>query len=122
MNGIIISIHPKYVEQILSEEKKYEYRTRICSKNINKIYIYETSPKMMIVAEVEIVQVLKDTPKNIWNKTHKAGGINLEDFNKYFKNKEYAYAYELGEITKYDKPKSLSDFGIKSPPQSFVYV
>ena len=44
MRSIVLSIHPKYVEQILLGTKKYEYRTRICSKSVNKIYIYETSP------------------------------------------------------------------------------
>lgn len=33
-----------------------------------------------------------------------------------------AHAYKLGKIKVYDKPKMLMDYGIKTAPQSFVYV
>lgn len=42
MNRIIVSINPRYVNNIINGSKRYEYRTRIASKDVNKLLIYET--------------------------------------------------------------------------------
>ena len=41
---------------------------------------------------------------------------------KYFKNKDIAFAYKLGKVIVYDKPKTLKDLGINYYPQSHVYL
>ena len=71
MSKILISIKPKYVDLILSGSKKYEYRKIQAQKNIDKLIIYATYPIKKVVAEVEVLEVFKDTPKNIWKKTNK---------------------------------------------------
>ena len=43
-------------------------------------------------------------------------------FDRYFYGHKIAYAYELGEIIKYVRPKELIEFGCKFAPQSFIYV
>lgn len=40
----------------------------------------------------------------------------------YLADKENGIAYKLGNIIKYDYPKDLKCYGIKSAPQSFVYI
>ena len=40
----------------------------------------------------------------------------------YFKGKDIAYAYKLGNIKVFDQPKSLADYGLKAAPQSFAYI
>ena len=40
---IILSIHPKHIEKILSGEKRYEYRKRI-PLDINYLIVYATAP------------------------------------------------------------------------------
>ena len=104
--NILLPINPKYVEKILSGDKKYEYRKNKPKKNnINKIIIYSTSPIMKVVAEVEIEEILEDTKENIWNKTNKYSGITKEFYDKYYQNKKKAIAYKLGNVKKYDNPK-----------------
>ena len=76
----------------------------------------------MVVAEAKIKNILCDTPDNLWERTKEFSGVSKQFFDEYFKNREDAYAYEIGEILKYKNPKLLKDFGIKSAPQSFVYV
>lgn len=44
MRKIIISINPEHVDNIIIETKKYEYRTKVAKKDINKLIIYETMP------------------------------------------------------------------------------
>lgn len=122
MHDVIFAIKPKYVEKIFSCEKRFEYRTSICKQKIKKMIIYETSPVSKVVGEVLVQEVLKDTPKNIWNKTKEFAGIDEKSFFEYFKNREYAYAYVLKSPTKFQFPRQLEEFGITAAPQSFVYV
>ena len=62
------------------------------------------------------------SPEKLWQQTKDASGINKQFFDKYFAGREVAFAYKLGEIYVYAHPKSLLDYGIKSAPQSFVYI
>lgn len=119
---IVISINPQYVEKIISGEKKFEYRTKAAKQDINKIIIYETKPIKKIVAEVEILDVVIASPEELWNQTKEYSGITKNFFDEYFKGKTIAYAYKLGKVKVYERPKSLLDFGLKMAPQSFAYV
>lgn len=49
-------------------------------------------------------------------------GISHEKYMEYFSQKEFAYAYQLGEVKKFKKAKDLSEYGISAAPQSFVYI
>lgn len=119
---IVISINPEYVDSILNGLKKFEYRTRAAKSDIEKIIIYETAPVKKIVAEAEIIEVLVMEPEKLWEKTKNKSGITKEFFNEYFKDRNLAYAYKLGKVIKYNEPKDLAFYGIKSAPQSYVYV
>ena len=33
-----------------------------------------------------------------------------------------AVAYKLGDVKTYSEPKTLADFGVAHPPQSFLYI
>lgn len=120
--NIVISINPEHVENIINGTKKFEYRTKAAKCDVGKIIIYETTPVKKIVAEVEIIDVLMMTPSQLWSETKAVSGISKEYFDAYFKNRKVAYAYKLGAIKVYDKPRELKEFGLRFAPQSFVYV
>lgn len=123
MCKILMPINPCYVEEILSGRKKYEYRKIKAKKNnIDKMIIYSTSPVMRIVAEVEVDEIIEDTPEKLWNLTKKHSGITEEFYFKYYSNKKNAVAYKLGQVKKYERPKKLSEIGIDYVPQSFIYL
>ncbi len=123
MCKILMPINPEYVDEILSGNKKYEYRKiKAKRKNIDKMIIYSTSPIMKVVAEVEIEDILEDSPEKLWELTKKHSGITKEFYSKYYKNKDSAVAYKLGNIKIYESPKKLIDIGINYVPQSFVYL
>ena len=122
MSEIILSINPEYVDKIIAGSKKYEFRTRVAKASVKKIIIYCTFPRMKIIAEAEIKGVLALPPKDLWEKTKQYAGISKIGFFKYFKGRKIAYAYELGKVKEYSKPKELIEFGCHSAPQSYVYV
>lgn len=122
MSKILLSIHPEHVEKIIDKSKKYEFRKRRCKQRITKIIIYETSPVCMVIGEVEVVEVVEDTPANIWRLTKDFSGITKTFFESYFENSDNAIAFHLGRVKLYKKPKSVEEYGIKNAPQSYVYV
>lgn len=122
MCQMLLSINPEHVENIVNGRKKYEYRRVRCKEKIDKIIIYATAPVSQVVAEVEVLEIIEDTPLTVWNETKMFAGISKGFFLDYFDGKSKAVAYHLGSITKYTNPKNLSEFGVRSAPQSFVYV
>ena len=122
MKKILISIKPEHVQNIISGKKKYEYRKVVARQDVSSIIIYETFPTKQVVAEAELREILILPPEKLWEKTKKYSGISKDFFDKYFLNREKGYAYKLGKVTVYNKPKALSDFGIKYAPQSFIYL
>ena len=121
-NKILISINPEHVANIINGTKKYEYRKIAAKQDVSSIIIYETTPIKRIVAEAEIAEVIMLPPEELWEQTKDASGISKTFFDKYFKNRKMAYAYRLGEIKVFDTPKTLLDYGVKSAPQSFIYI
>lgn len=119
---MLLSINPEHVENILSGIKKYEFRKVRCRSDVDKMIIYSTAPVMAVVGEAEIIKVIEDTPEKVWELTADYSGINKDFFDEYYREKDKAVAYKIGEIMKYIEPLKLSDFGINYAPQSFVYI
>lgn len=122
MKKILISINPEHVDNILQGLKKYEYRRKVAKQDINKIIVYSTYPTKKVVAEVEIISILEASAEELWELTNSEGCISKEFFDSYFKNRNIAYAYKLGKVTKFEEPLELKEFGVKVAPQSFVYI
>ena len=122
MSKILISIKPEYVDKIFAGTKKFEYRKTRCCPDVNTMIIYSTSPERRIVGEVKILEIIEDELDIVWKKTKANSGITKSFFDSYYKGKDRAIAYKLGEIKKYKKPMILNDFGITYAPQSFVYI
>ena len=122
MCTILLSIKPEYTNRILEGSKKYEFRRSVAKRKVDRILIYSTAPEMKVVAMVEVLGVLKDSPKKLWEITHTYAGISRQKFMGYFSNRMVAYAYRLGKLQKFDTPKKLAEYGITAAPQSFVYI
>ena len=110
------------MENILNGSKKVEYRKVTCRCEVDKILIYSTSPIMKVVGEAVVLEVIEDLPDKVWRITSQYAGITRNFFDKYYEDKSKAVAFKLGKVTKYKEPLSLSDLGINSAPQSFIYL
>ena len=122
MCAILLSINPNHVENILNGTKRYEFRKKACKRHVDKILIYSTNPIMRVVGEAEVEDVLIDNPEIIWKKTKKKSGIDKTFFDQYYEDRDQAVAYKLKNVIKYEEPKKLKDYGIRSAPQSFQYI
>ena len=122
--NVLLSIKPKYVNEILAGKKKFEFRKAIFKKkDISKVFIYSSSPVKRIVASFEISKIIEDTPKKLWSQCHKYGGIKKQDFFDYFKDSDVAYAIEITNLNKLSEPIDpyalMTDF---KAPQSYCYL
>lgn len=122
MKKALLSIHPEYVREILNTKKQYEYRKREFSKEVRCILIYETAPTKMIVAEAEVRGTIVGSPREVWRITKDASGISERAFFEYYNGYNTAIAYALGNIHKFERPRTLDEYGINRAPQSFVYI
>jgi predicted transcriptional regulator len=119
---MLLSINPKHVNNIFNGTKQFEFRKIVCARDIDTIVFYATDPVQKIVGEAKIDDILIDKPSVIWEETNKFSGISKSFFDKYFENREIAVAFKVYDVIKYIVPKSLSDFGVKRAPQSFMYL
>lgn len=122
MSTMLLSIKPQYAKVILEGKKQYEFRKSRPKNDVNKIIFYASSPQKQVVGEAEIEKILEGTPAGIWKIAKSAAGITKNFFFTYYHGKNRAIAYKLTNVIVYDEPKSLSDYGIKRAPQSYVYI
>lgn len=64
---------------------------------------------------------LFDENKITMQKLMNSSCLSFEEINNYRGNKNI-FAWHISELKIYDKPKELSTFGLKRPPQSWCYV
>lgn len=119
----ILSIKPKYVEEIIEGRKIYEYRKCIFKKNVQRVYIYSTYPDKKIVGYFNFSGYIKDTPQNIWEKTKKYSGIDKKSYDEYFDNRSIGYALNIKKFYKFKEPLDPKlIFEQFVAPQSYKYI
>jgi predicted transcriptional regulator len=119
---MLLSVNPEHVENIINRTKRYEFRKVRCKPDVDRIVIYSTAPRKMVVAEAVIDEIIEDDVSEVWKQTTAYAGISYAFFRAYYRGKKKAVAYKLGDVEVYEEPKPLSDYGITWPPQSFVYL
>lgn len=122
MSKILMSIKPEYANKIFDGTKKYEYRKTVPKEKVNKIIVYSSYPVKKVIGEIEIEYILKDAKEIVWNKTKDYSGVTKKKYDDYYKNKKFAIAYKISKIVKYQSVKELENFGIKTAPQSYIYI
>ncbi len=120
--NVLLSIKPEYVEKILSGEKRYEFRKRIWKKEVDRVFIYSTSPVKRIVASFKPGTIIEGSPDELWKRYGRASGVSEREFNDYFRNIASGHAIEIIDPTRLKEIANLSkiskDF---AAPQSFYY-
>lgn len=120
---LLISIHPEFVERILSGQKVFEFRKTLPKRLPTHLVIYSTSPVQKVVAVAEIEGALSGTPDGIWKKSGKGAGISRDYFREYFSDRTTAHAFQLGRVFALRKHLSLAEINPKLvAPQSYRFL
>ena len=124
MTGILLSIKPKYVKEILNGNKQYEFRKQIFQDRSREIvYIYASSPMKKIVACFRPGEIVEGHPKYLWEQFCNVSGVSEKEFFDYFSGKENGYAIQIDNLEQFNEPIDPNVMFEKFvPPQSFCYV
>lgn len=124
-SAALISIHPNYVEKILSGEKCLEFRRSWAVNPIDILVIYATVPVQQIVAVTQVGHVFRGSKNRLWELARlKGGGISRRKLFAYMQGKKEGVALELLKVFRIDGgicPRTLFGDGFR-PPQSFRYL
>ncbi len=125
-NAALISIHPVYVEKILSGEKRWEFRRSWAKQPVEHLVIYSTSPIKRIVAVVEVGQEVRASKSKLWTLSRDSGGgISRRKLYEYLDGKSEAVALELKSRLILEgggvDPKEIFGDAFRAP-QSFQYM
>jgi predicted transcriptional regulator len=120
---ILLSIKPKYSENIFSGEKRFEFRKQTPKEKIELVVVYESNPTQNIVGWFTIKKILTGTPDDIWKKCKSFGGIDHGGFFAYCAEKTMIHALEIDEYARFETPidpyEACPDY---TPPQNYVYL
>lgn len=114
-DAIYISIKPVFSTLIESGEKNYEFRKYKPKREIQTLFVYESSPLSRLTYLIELGDIVEYPTKIEDN------GYGNSDFNEGLKVSKYAYF--IKKVYKLKKPillEELKDFGF-SAPQVFAY-
>lgn len=123
LTDVILSIKPVYAEAILDQVKTVEFRKKVFKKNVERIYIYSSSPTKMIVGYFTFSDIIEETPENLWNTFSKVGGIKKDDFFEYYKETEKGFGIVIKEVVKFENEIDPIEFIENfTAPQSYIYL
>lgn len=137
--AVLISIHPKWCNLIVSGRKTIEIRKSAPSqKTPFRCYIYCTVPKKAVIGEfvcdrvenLDIPMVVPPLPlttgeaHNIYDAC-----LEISDVMRYADGRGFLCCWHISELNIYKEPLSLTEFryanrdqAITKPPQSWCYV
>lgn len=118
--AVVLSIHPQYAQAIYQHKKALELRKRPPKIPISsRVWIYETAPVYKVTGYFTFIGFFRKEKTKLWQKFHKLMAIEKTDYDNYFRNSEYAYAW-LVYKPRTIKPRDITDFGMSHPPQYFA--
>jgi predicted transcriptional regulator len=122
--NVLLSINPKFVEAIVDGTKRYEFRRTIFRRrDVEKAFIYCTSPVQRVIGAFQIGRILEDTPSRLWADLKSLSGLSKRDYLEYFHGSQKAYAIEIRDFYAYDEPLDPRELDPGFvPPQSFAYL
>lgn len=97
----IISIRPKFVQEILSGVKTIELRRRIPPIDVGtNLWIYATLPIGAVVAVAVATRIFRGSPDELWSSHGHKAGIAKIDFDSYFQGTSTGIGIELSFVRK----------------------
>lgn len=104
----LISIRPKYAHAILDGFKTMELRRRIPAIELGaKLWIYSTLPEGAVIGSVYVDEIIRLSPRELWEAHHQEMGVDLRAFEQYFRDVDIAVGIKLTKPSR-TKPIALS--------------
>lgn len=126
---ILLSIQPRIVDEIITGDKKFEFRKKlpnIKSEAIsNTVVIYCSSPVMKIIGSFTIGRYFNSAFEKLMIDVGASRSYEHR-ISKYFKDKTDCHAMEITDLNIYDNPVTLEELRNRYPGfvpgQSYRYL
>ena len=124
---LLISLKPRYADLVFEGVKRAELRRRTLARMEGRdVFVYVTSPIMMLRGGFRVGEVWAGTPQDIWDKVSESAGVDKDDFDAYYEGQSVACALEITYVWEYTNPLGLAtlrdQFENFIVPQSWRYV
>ncbi len=123
---MLLSVHPRYAESILTGTKRAEIRRqRPGVLPGTPVIIYATKPLGAVIGTAIINQVCAGTPTDLWDQYHLEMGVTQEKFELYLGTISTAYVLLLSGARRLISPLTLDDMRESAdfqPPRSYRYL
>ena len=122
--NILISVHPRHVDSMVSGKKTVELRRRPLNVEAGcRVWIYCTLPRGAVEALGMVRAVVAATPSEIWRDHGQQSGITKQEFEEYYAGANTAYAIIFSSVEKLSLTFALGEIRrhLRSfhPPQFF---
>lgn len=122
-----LSLRPQYADLILRDRKQVELRrARPLLAEGARVLLYSSSPTMALLGECRVGSVQTSTPESLWPIVSHTAGVDLEQYQQYFRGALRAVALSLEDVVVWPRPVSLDRIRTVwpnfRPPQSFRYL
>jgi len=118
--AILLSVHPRFADKIFDGTKRIEFRKLNIPTDIDRVFVYSTSPISAILGYFDVEKTIELSPANLWRKYSSIGGISKDAFYSYYQGHCLGRGLLIGSIRRYSLtiplPKQMR------APQSFSYL
>ncbi|MEI7702092.1 MAG: ASCH domain-containing protein [Planctomycetia bacterium] len=124
---LFLSIHPRFVEKILTGEKTIELRRqRPRSVAGDWIAVYATTPERQLRGIVQVKEVRVENVRDLWHHVQNHAAVTKDEYDSYFLGTDQAVGIVLGIPISLTTPVSLEQLRKAwpsfQPPQGFRYL
>lgn len=121
VTAAVFALKPEWADLILSGAKTVEIRRGRMNRMVDRMLVYRTGTGL-IVGETRVKGMHAAPPDIIWREYGEASHIPKPVFDEYAQGADRLYAYRLENPIRYERPKTLSEVGLKRAPQSWCYL
>lgn len=118
----LMSIHPRYAHAILDGRKAVEFRKHPLAPDVSHVVVYSTVPDQKVLGYFEVDKQVELSPEALWEQYGDRGLIEKTRFFSYYEGRETGTGILIKRVFRCEHPRSLSDIGVKTPPQNIQYL
>jgi len=124
---LLLSIHPRYTDSILSGTKTVELRrTRPRVQPGDSVLIYASSPVKAIVGGFVVDGLIQAQPAGLWDRVKHLAGVSQAEYDGYFSGVAVGYGIRIAHPWRLPDPVGLEALRARRPsfrpPQSYSYL
>jgi predicted transcriptional regulator len=125
--ALLVSIRPRFVEQIFAGTKTAELRRvrpRVTAGDL--VIVYASGHEKALVGAFQVADVIEATPADIWARSGASTGLKRTEFDAYYSGVSIGYAINISRTWRLSTPVRLETLrrrqGGFHPPQGYRYL